>query len=141
MSASGFEDIVYQLGLCQPGSMNALIKGKHYNQAWLIHEMFAEAIVRLFIGFHFPSLPEKLKQIDPDNIQDILHENEVLDFLNQYDEKMTQGLKGELGSTAQYWLQYVRLVDIMQNLHQSIQTNNFEERLAAWKDMMPFFFF
>ena len=62
VSASGFEDIVYQLGLCQPGSMNALIKGKHYNQAWLIHEMFAEAIVRLFIGFHFPSLPEKLNR-------------------------------------------------------------------------------
>ena len=33
VTSSGFEDIVYQLGLCQPGSMHAMMKGKHYNQA------------------------------------------------------------------------------------------------------------
>ena len=141
VKGSGFEDIVYQLGLCQPGSMNAMLKGKHYNQAWLIHEMFAEAIVRLFIEIHLPSPPQKLGLIDPDNIQDILQETEVIEFLNRYEEMMNQGLHGAFGSTAQYWLQYVRMMDIMQNLHQSIQTNSFEERLNAWKDMMPFFFF
>ena len=45
VTSSGFEDIVYQLGLCQPGSMHAMIKGKHNNQSWMIHELFAEAIV------------------------------------------------------------------------------------------------
>ena len=49
ISGSGFKDVIFQLGLCQPGSMTALIKGKHYNQAWLIHESFAEALSRMFI--------------------------------------------------------------------------------------------
>ena len=42
VSGSGFEDIIYQLGLCQPGTMKALLKGKHYNQALMIHEAYAE---------------------------------------------------------------------------------------------------
>ena len=33
VSGSGFEDIIYQLGLCQPGTVKALLKGKHHNQA------------------------------------------------------------------------------------------------------------
>ena len=46
VSSSGFEDIVFQLGLRQPGSMNAMIKGKHYNWALLIHEMLVMLVMR-----------------------------------------------------------------------------------------------
>ena len=46
VSGSGFEDIIYQLGLYQPGTMKALLKGKHYNQAWMIHEAYAGGIVK-----------------------------------------------------------------------------------------------
>ena len=141
VTGSGFEDIVYQLGLCQPGSMNALIKGKHYNQAWLIHETFSEAVVRIFIETHLPSLPQKLAYLDPEKIDDILEEREVIEYLDEFDRKFAQGLQGEFGATPQYWLMYVLLVDIMQNLHQAIQTNNFDDRVRAWKDMLPFFFF
>ena len=55
VSGSGFEDIIYQLGLCQPGTMKALLKGKHYNQAWMIHEAYAEALSRIFLGKYVPS--------------------------------------------------------------------------------------
>ena len=141
VTASGFEDIVFQLGLCQPGSMNALIKGKHYNQAWLIHEAFAEAVTRIFIQLYLPEIPKKFDNMDCDNVGVLLDDDEVKKFLNAFNEKFTKGLQGEYGATAQYWLTYVRLVDILQNFHQAIQTNNFDDRLTAWKSMMPYFFF
>ena len=55
VSGSGFEDIIYQLGLYQPGTMKALLKGKHYNQAWMIHEAYAEALSRIFLDKYVPS--------------------------------------------------------------------------------------
>lgn len=55
ISGSGFEDIIFQLGLCQPGTLKAVLKGKYYNQAWMIHESFAEAISRMFVEKCLPT--------------------------------------------------------------------------------------
>ena len=142
ISCSGFEDIVYQLGLCQPGSMNAMIKGKHYNQAWLIHEMFAEAIVRIFMEKHLPEAPAKLTDINNENVSDAFSDVEIEKYLQQYNEIEKKGLNGDYGLTPQYWLRYVNFVDNQHILHQSIQLNDFEMRLLAWDLMMaPIFFF
>ena len=141
VSSSGFEDIIYQLGLCQPGSMHAMIKGKHYNQAWMIHETFSEAILRLFLQTHLPDAPNKLLDFDKENIKDSLKDIEVKDYLQKYDEATKKGLSGEYGKTAQFWLRYVQLVDYQQILHQAIQQNNFDVRLSSWKKMLPLFFF
>ena len=32
VTGGGFEEIVYQAGLCTSGSMNGLLYGKHYNR-------------------------------------------------------------------------------------------------------------
>ena len=48
VSGSGFEDILFQAGLCSTGSLNGLLSGKHYNCCWLLHESFSEALIRLF---------------------------------------------------------------------------------------------
>ena len=108
--------------------MNALIKGKHYNQAWLIHETFSEAIIRIFIEKHHPVYLDKM---DFDNIEDFLMDEKVKEYLNQFDEKFENGLQGEYGATARYWMTYAYLVDILQTIHQSIQLNDFDERLKA----------
>ena len=49
VSGSGFEYIIYQLGLCLPGTMKALLKGNHYNQGWVIYEAYTEALSRIFL--------------------------------------------------------------------------------------------
>ena len=48
MQGSGFEDTVYQTGLCTSGGINGIIAGKHYNRCWFVHESFADALDRLF---------------------------------------------------------------------------------------------
>lgn len=34
---TGFEDIVYQSGVCSSGSINGVLVGTHYNRAWTVH--------------------------------------------------------------------------------------------------------
>ena len=48
VAGSGFEEVVYQAGLCTSGGIKGVLSGKHCNRSWMVHESFAEAIVRLF---------------------------------------------------------------------------------------------
>ena len=53
---SGFEDIIFQFGICSQESLNGVIFGSHYNRGWIVHNAFSEALERLLLE-HF--LPEK----------------------------------------------------------------------------------
>ena len=48
VSGSGFEDILFQAGLCSAGSLNGVLSGKHYNRCWPLHVSSSEALIRLF---------------------------------------------------------------------------------------------
>ena len=56
-SGSGFEDILFQAGLCSAGSLNGLLSG-NYNRCWLLCESFSEALIRLFQEQYLPEIPE-----------------------------------------------------------------------------------
>ena len=58
--------------------------------------------------------------MEPDNIGDNLLDENVRSYLNENEEKYAKGLKGEYRANAQYWITYVRLVDMLQNLHEAI---------------------
>ena len=49
VSGSGFEEVIFQTDICSSGSINGVMSGKQYNRSWMTHEVFAEAIERLFI--------------------------------------------------------------------------------------------
>ena len=63
VSGSGFEDIVYQAGLCTSGTIKGVLAGKHLNRSWLVHEAFSEAMDRLFIDAYVPQLLEGMGNI------------------------------------------------------------------------------
>lgn len=48
VEGSGFEDVIFQAGLCSSGSITGVMSGKHYNRCWLVHEAFSEVLERLF---------------------------------------------------------------------------------------------
>ena len=141
VSGSGFEDIIYQLGLCQPGTMKALLKGKHYNQAWMIHEFFAEAISRMFIEDYVPQQLLENINIENSDVRNLLEDTAFQKYVKYYTNVIEEGLSGKFGKTAQFWLKYVLLVDILQKLHFAIQSNDFDEKLICWRMMLPTFFF
>ena len=47
VTASGFEDIIFQSGICSTGSLNGVIAGSHYNRCWSIHGILSESLERL----------------------------------------------------------------------------------------------
>ena len=98
VSGSGFEDIVYQLGLCQPGTMKALIKGKHYNQAWMVHESFSEAVSRLFLEKYItPELQSFINTQNTDlELEKILPDQKFQTFAELHTKMMNDGLSGKL---------------------------------------------
>ena len=112
VSGSGFEDIIYQLGLCQPGTMKALLKGKHYNQAWMIHEFFAEAISRMFIEDYVPQQLLENINIENSDVRNLLEDTAFQKYVKYYTNVIEEGLSGKFGKTAQFWLKYVSLVEI-----------------------------
>ena len=46
---SGFEDVIFQLGICSSESLNDVIKGAQYYRAWFVHSIFLEALERLLL--------------------------------------------------------------------------------------------
>ena len=61
--SSGFEDIVYQAGLCTSGGINGVLTGKHYNRSWVVHESFAEGLERLFCKSQGLTCPDDLQSL------------------------------------------------------------------------------
>ena len=47
ISGSGFEEIIFQSGLCSSESSSGVVSGSHYNRCWTVHTHLAEALERL----------------------------------------------------------------------------------------------
>ena len=140
ITGSGFEDIIYQSGLCQPGTIRSVLEGKHYNRAFLLHKSLAEVISRIFQDF----IQFKVTAGDKINVSDIdngLSDSTSALYIAKYSTEFKNGLSGAHGETAAYWLKYVDLVDSLHSLNYSLLANDFETRLAAWKELLPLFFY
>ena len=47
VSGFGFEDIIFQSGICSTGSLNGVIAGSQYNRCWSVHGNLTESLERL----------------------------------------------------------------------------------------------
>lgn len=149
ISNSGFEDIVFQAGLCASGSLNGVLRGKHYNRAWTVHEHFAEALERLlFQKFletacqEIPAALSKLIESPPQstNFEDFRKEPDVVLFIAKYEDFRQQIRIGHLGKTPQFWMIYLDMVTRQTLLHSAIKENDYNRRLWCWKNCLPMFF-
>ena len=146
---SGFEDVVFQTGICSSESLNGVLSGSHYNRCWTVHSIFAEALKRLlFKRFaKCDNMPDRVRilleneSVDEFEIKRLLEDDEVRNMMircNRFKERIRHG---DYGKTAQFWLLYY--LDIMFNqhlTHYAVQTNNFMLRLHRLKTALPFFF-
>ena len=145
IKGSGFEEIVFQTGLCSPGSINGAISGKHYNRCWYVHEIFSESISRLFLEA-FPTPDVDLSSFinnnlnSQDDLYELLNSEKFKKYKIEIDKNIQEVLNGDHGRTAQYWMQYVRLVQLLLVFHYVIKTNHYDLRLALWDKWIPFFF-
>ena len=145
VSGSGFEDILFQAGLCSAGSLNGLLSGKHYNCCWLLHESFSEALIRLFQGQYVPVISDSLINFAKHppgtvDIEELLADASIQAYLKYYLPQVKKCLNGEFGKTPQFWVMYMIVVDRQQKLHYAINTNSYNLRLLIWKESLPMWF-
>ena len=144
----GFENIIFQAGLCSAGSLNSIIAGSHYNLCWKIHNLLSETLDRLlFEKFlaradnvlisevlnkcqQFSNAEEHYKSMSDDQSLAAF-----LRFCSQFEEEVRRGAHGK---TSQFWM--VNYIDFMRRqhlTHLSVQTNNFSLRLHGLNSMLP----
>ena len=106
--SSGFQDIVYQAGMCSEGAIKKVLSGKAYNSCWRIYEIVAEAINRLFEKANInlsPSnkntLEKKIRNEEEDH-ESKLNSKEFKSYYQSYFELKKKSLSGEFGATTQF---------------------------------------
>ena len=150
VKGSGFEEIVFQSGLCTSGSLNGVLSGSHYNQCWKIHEYFAEALERLmllrFIADYNCNINEVLsrRQIADAASGDavsILKNNSTIEFEHKYETYKQDIRQGKSGKAAQFLLiNYLDILHILHALHIAVHKGVYELRLKAWREILRYFF-
>ena len=127
--------MVFQSKLCTPGSIKGVMKGKHYNRCWLIHEAFAECVEQLYMDSM--NNPPSLNINNPSEVLNNLNNGEVKKYLSLCN---SVHVNLNLGLTGRYWMTYCWLVDLLHIFHYAINQNNYDLRLAVWEEMLPFYF-
>ena len=139
VQGSGFEELVYQAGLCTSGGIKGVLSGKHYNRTWKIRESFAEAIERLFCKTFVKRCPEELASsikgiMMAVDCEKVMSERAFKIYEEEYMKKKMEYLHGYHGKTAQFWMTYLDLVESQHKLHYfSVNMNDFQLRLYCWR--------
>jgi hypothetical protein len=144
---SGFEDIIFESGICTSGSLQGVLSGSHYNRAWFVHEIFSEALERLlltrFLVEKQPRIPAVLRDLslDPTNLcksEDALNGAEQL--INMYENYRNEARNGKIGLTAQFWIIYMDLMRFQRMALNTVQENDVKTLFFCWKKFLPMYF-
>ena len=118
VSSSGFEEILYQVWMCAVGEIKAVLSRKSNNMCWRLHEVAAEAISRLFREpYVAPLISGKLVEQSKSDHTTLKNFKEFEEYYVKYVEMQKRCSAGKLGVTAKYWMLYVRIVNLIHQLH------------------------
>ena len=135
VSGSGFEDIIFQAGLCSAGSLNGVVAGSHYNRCWTAHNNLTDALERLLFERFFSAVDNLRDLVDnisyrldlnyqsiEEHFQDALEDDGIGEPIKAYGRFQEDVRNGVYGKTSQFWMLYY--LDIMRNQHliRGIQT-------------------
>ena len=121
IAGTGFEDIVIEAGVCASGSIDQMLRGKHYNRSMRVHKLMYESLERLLLDAFYAksadvsslnaSLHEQLEILiqspSQSGLNDLLTSDCFKEVYQQYCAFKDQVRNGELGKTACFWLNYM----------------------------------
>lgn len=133
--------------MCTSGSLQSVISGSHYNRAWAVHSVFSEALERLllkrFLGEKKPYIPAALTRYYCTSDLKLLDREFFKDnptVIQQYEVFRKEVENGSLGKTAQFWMIYLNLMRMQMLALTSIQENDLDMLICAWKSFLPLYF-
>jgi hypothetical protein len=153
LRGSGFADIVIESGVCASGSIERVLTGKHYNRAMRVHKLTLEALERLlFDAFRKETDAQALIEVVHNATSSMMEEptsenmqgvtaNEscrrLFEKLCTYKDKVRNG---ELGKTAQFWIQYMDRIWLVLRFLRATKENNLDLHLACVQELCPLLF-
>lgn len=146
VDGSGFEEIVFQSGQAQSGTIRGVLSGKHYNRAWSTHEAFSEAIDRLFMKTYMSSELQQISDFitrlpERSDVRNALLQSGLLDEVHdKYVSLKTECVNGAMGLTPKYWMMYTDAMEKQMVMRSAINMDDFEARLTSWQYFLPFYF-
>ena len=149
MKGSGFEEIVIKAGLCASGSLDSVLKGRHYNRAMRIHAWMAEALERLlFITFAQTScsnqliteLTSEVKTLETNLCHAEIDNVVNSENFNQYEFFKEQVKCGKHGSLAKLWFDYMEKVWSVLQFSVATRPNNFDVHVSSLQKLCPLLF-
>ena len=152
MDGSGLSDVLLEAGLIGSGSLQGVLSGKHYERAVHCHKVLAEALERLLFRQYRESQSDELPQEVQQSLHDIvttgssnaiesaLGNDAIQDYLNAYLTYREECKRGFLGMTAQLWLSYMDLVQLLLALIYAVKNNDFTVYAYCIHAMNPLFF-
>ena len=94
--------------------------------------LVAEAISRLFQEQYVaPFVSENLVEQSKSDHTTLKNSKEFEEYYAKYAEMQKRCNAGEFGVTAKYWMSYVRIVDLIHQLHFVININDYYLRLET----------
>ena len=135
INESGAPHFLNELEILKPGSLNGFIKGKSYNRCKRIHEYLSLAMESLHLESFLQTFdyPEEMKSIirrdlsllkkEPSTYQ---YSREMKDFFQAYDDYVRQSLRGELGKTAMFWMQYIDAMHLYREFTRAVRVGDFD---------------
>ena len=112
VTGSGFEDIIFQAGLCSAGSLNGVVAGSHYNRCLKVHSLLSETLERLLFekliatadNVHIPEVLNTRQQFatTEEHYESMANDQNVEAFLkvySQFEEDVRRGDHGKQASS------------------------------------------
>ena len=151
MKGSGIEELLSENGICKKGTANKVMSGNDYYKMIRTHSLICEAVTGL-LWEQFEQCLQDESQLYGlnDNLGRLLHAISTKDSSTCRDtcEILTYDLTlvlpswneytESLGVTAQYWIMYIEMVQILKRYIPAERTGLWNKHLKGVRNMMPF---
>ena len=147
---SGFEEIVIEAKLCASGSLDNVLKGRHYNRTMRIHAWMLEALERLlFISFAQTScLNQLITELTSEvkTLETNVHHAEFDNVVNsenfnilfaQFEFFKKQVKCGKHGSTAKFWFNYIKKYGMFYSFQWQLEPTTLTCMFHLYKSCTP----
>jgi len=147
IEGSGGPYILSESSAIATGSLPKFLKGKMHYRCRHIHTL-------LSVAFHGLHMQQFILETFENSYQEIMNALEewnhlkqleiknatLLKFIDQYKIFKDKTLAGKKGKTAQFWMQYCKIVDLYLLLHHSIKSNDVDMSCYTFFELCPITF-
>ena len=150
---SGMPYILVESGLLAPGSLNGFIGGKNFNRCKRLHSLISAALQTLHFQAFLKTqdstvskqeIIEYLRLVDCDggNVSSFINSLplEIYELQLKYEKYSQLTLLGEHGPTAQFWMIYMRMMDVQRKVTRAVRMQDHRLYIEFLPQVIKVFF-